>query len=158
MNASKFLTIEQAIKKLEYYCAYQERCHQDVENKLRSMKLSIGLKETVMLHLLENDFLNEERFAKAFVRGKFRIKKWGKGRIEKELKTRNISEYNIRSGLKEISESDYLKSFNELAKKRISQINETNVYKKRKKLADYLLYRGWESDLVYNKVMELVKK
>ncbi len=158
MNAGKFLTIEQAIKKLEYYCAYQERCHQDVENKLRSMKLSAGYKETVMLHLLENDFLNEERFAKAFVRGKFRIKKWGKGRIEKELKTRNISEYNIRSGLKEISESDYLKSFNELAKKRILQINETNVYKKRKKLADYLLYRGWESDLVYNKVIELVKK
>lgn len=158
MNTSKFLTIEQAIKKLEYYCAYQERCHQDVENKLRSMKLSIGLKETLMLHLLENDFLNEERFAKAFVRGKFRIKKWGKGRIVKELKTRNISEYNIRSGLKEISESDYLKSFNELAKKRILQINETNVYKKRKKLADYLLYRGWESDLVYNKVIELVKK
>ena len=158
MNAGKFRTIEQAIKKLEYYCAYQERCHQDVENKLRSMKLSAGYKETVMLHLLENDFLNEERFAKAFVRGKFRIKKWGKGRIEKELKTRNISEYNIRSGLKEISESDYLKSFNELAKKRILQINETNVYKKRKKLADYLLYRGWESDLVYNKVIELVKK
>lgn len=158
MNAGKFLTIEQAIKKLEYYCAYQERCHQDVENKLRSMKLSAGYKETVMLHLLENDFLNEERFAKAFVRGKFRIKKWGKGRIEKELKTRNISEYNIRSGLKEISESDYLKSFNELAKKRILQINETNVYKRRKKLADYLLYRGWESDLVYNKVIELVKK
>ncbi|MBT8384411.1 MAG: RecX family transcriptional regulator [Bacteroidia bacterium] len=158
MNEGKFLTLEQAIKKLEYYCSYQERCHQDVENKLRSMKLSAGFKETVMLHLLENDFLNEERFAKAFARGKFRIKKWGKGRIEQELKTRNISEYNISSGLKEISESDYLKSFNELAKKRISQIKETNVYKKRKKLADYLLYRGWESDLVYNKVMELVKK
>ena len=158
MNAGKFLSIEQAIKKLEYYCAYQERCHLDIENKFRSMKLSASFKETVMLHLLENDFLNDERFAKAFVRGKFRIKKWGKRRIEKELKTRNISEYNIRSGLKEISESDYLKSFNELAKKRLSQISETNIYKKRKKLADYLLYRGWESDLVYNKVLELVKK
>lgn len=158
MNAGKFLTIEQAIKKLEYYCAYQERCHQDVENKLRSMKLSAGFKETVMLHLLENDFLKEERFTKAFARGKFKIKKWGKLRIVSELKARNISEYNISSGLKEISESDYLEAFNELAIKRLSQIKETNVYKKRKKLADYLLYRGWESDLVYNKVMELVKK
>jgi len=158
MSDKNLLPIEQVIKKLEYYCAYQERCHQEVENKLYAMKLDKNSKETIMLHLLENDFLNEERFAKVFVRGKFRIKKWGNRRIEKELKTRNISEYNIRSGLKEISESDYLKSFNELAKKRISQIKETNVYKKRKKLADYLLYRGWESDLVYNKVMELVKK
>ena len=158
MKSNNVFSIEQAKKKLEYYCIYQERCHQDVENKLRSMKLSASYKETVMLHLLENDFLNEERFSKAFARGKFRIKKWGKRRIEKELKTRNISEYNIRSGLQEISESDYLESFNELAKKRLSQIKETNIYKKRKKLADYLLYRGWESDLVYNKVLELVKK
>ncbi|MGB5364396.1 MAG: regulatory protein RecX [Aureibaculum sp.] len=158
MKSNNEFSIEQAKKKLEYYCIYQERCHQDVENKLRSMKLSTSYKETVLLHLLENDFLNEERFSKAFARGKFRIKKWGKRRIEKELKTRNISEYNIRSGLQEISESDYLESFNELAKKRLSQIKESNIYIKRKKLADYLLYRGWESDLVYNKVLELVKK
>ncbi len=158
MKSNNVFSIEQAKKKLEYYCIYQERCHQDVENKLRSMKLSTSYKETVLLHLLENDFLNEERFSKAFARGKFRIKKWGKRRIEKELKTRNISEYNIRSGLQEISESDYLESFNELAKKRLSQIKESNIYIKRKKLADYLLYRGWESDLVYNKVLELVKK
>ena len=158
MKSNNIFSIEQAKKKLEYYCVYQERCHQDVENKLRSMKLSASFKETVMLHLLENDFLNEERFSKAFARGKFKIKKWGKYRIESELKSRNISEYNIRSGLQEISESDYLESFNELAKKRLAQINETNIYKKRKKLADYLLYRGWESDMVYSKVMELVKK
>ncbi|MGB5464234.1 MAG: regulatory protein RecX [Aureibaculum sp.] len=158
MKSNNVFSIEQAKKKLEYYCIYQERCHQDVENKLRSMKLSTSYKETVLLHLLENDFLNEERFSKAFARGKFRIKKWGKRRIEKELKTRNISEYNIRSGLQEISESDYLESFNELAKKRLSQIKESNIYIKRKKLTDYLLYRGWESDLVYNKVLELVKK
>ena len=158
MKSNNEFSIEQAKKKLEYYCIYQERCHQDVENKLRSMKLSTSYKETVLLHLLENDFLNEERFSKAFARGKFRIKKWGKRRIEKELKTRNISEYNIRSGLQEISESDYLESFNELAKKRLSQIKESNIYIKRKKLADYLLYRGWESDLVYTKVLELVKK
>jgi regulatory protein len=158
MKLNNVFSIEQAKKKLEYYCVYQERCHLDIENKMRSMKLSASFKETAMLHLLENDFLNEERFTKAFARGKFKIKKWGKLRIVSELKARNISEYNIRSGLNEISESDYFESFNELAIKRLSQIKETNVYKKRKKLADYLLYRGWESDLVYNKVMELVKK
>jgi regulatory protein len=158
MKLNNVFSIEQAKKKLEYYCVYQERCHLDIENKMRSMKLSASFKETAMLHLLENDFLNEERFTKAFARGKFKIKKWGKLRIVSELKARNISEYNIRSGLNEISESDYFESFNELAIKRLSQISETNIYKKRKKLADYLLYRGWESDLVYNKVMELVKK
>ena len=140
---------------MEGYCLYQERCHQEVENKLRSMNMG---SQIVMLHLLENDFLNEERFAKAFTRGKFRIKKWGKQRIKRELKARNIFEYNITAGLAEISEDEYLKTFEELAFKRFSEIKETNIYKKRKKIADYLLYRGWESDLVYNKVLELVKK
>ena len=150
--------VELVIKKMEGYCLYQERCHQEVENKLRSMNMGSQIKESVMLHLLENDFLNEERFAKAFTRGKFRIKKWGKQRIKRELKARNIFEYNITAGLAEISEDEYLKTFEELAFKRFSEIKETNIYKKRKKIADYLLYRGWESDLVYNKVLELVKK
>ncbi len=151
-------TVEMAINKMESYCLYQERCHQEVENKLRTLKLGSQIKESVMLHLLENDFLNEERFSKAFARGKFRIKKWGKQRIKREFKARNISEYNIISGLAEIAEDEYLKTFEELAFKRYSEIKETNIYKKRKKIADYLLYRGWESDMVYNKVLELVKK
>jgi len=90
--------------------------------------------------------------------GKFKIKKWGKQRIKRELKTRNISEYNIKTGLAEITEDEYLKTFEKLALKRFYEIKETNIYKKRKKIADYLLYRGWESDMVYNKVLELVKK
>ena len=150
--------VELAIKKMEHYCSYQERCHQEVENKLRGMNLIEKVKETIILHLLEHDFLNEERFSKTFARGKFRIKKWGKQRIKRGFKARNISEYNIISGLAEITEDEYIKTFEELAYKRFSEIKETNIYKKRKKIADYLLYRGWESDLVYNKVLELVKK
>ena len=153
---NKTFSIEQAIKKLEYYCAYQERCHQDVEDKLYSMKLSKGSREIVMLHLLENDFLNEERFSRAYARGKFRIKKWGKQRITKELKAKNISDYNIKSAMKEIDESEYYRTFDKLAEKRFLELNETDIYKKRKKLANYLLYRGWESDLVYKKVVELI--
>lgn len=153
---NKTFSIEQAIKKLEYYCAYQERCHQDVEDKLYSMKLSKGSREIVMLHLLENDFLNEERFSRAYARGKFRIKKWGKQRITKELKAKNISDYNIKSAMKEIDESEYYRTFDKLAEKRLLELNETDIYKKRKKLANYLLYRGWESDLVYKKVVELI--
>ena len=149
-------TVEKTKKKMEYYCSYQERCHQEVENKLTSMSLVGEAKEYILLHLLENDFLNEERFSKAYARGKFRIKKWGKQRIVRELKFRNISEYNIASALKEIEVEEYYTAFDELAKKKVSTILETNIYKKRKKLADYLLYRGWEAALVYEKVMELV--
>ena len=113
-------------------------------------------KEEISLHLMKHDFLNEERFAKSFARGKFNIKNWGKQRIIKELKFRNISEFNIKTALKEFTTEEYLNLFNKLANKKVQNINEDHIYKKRKKLADYLLYRGWESDLVYAKVKELI--
>ncbi|MDH7446098.1 regulatory protein RecX [Aquimarina sp. 2201CG14-23] len=140
---------------MEHYCAYQERCHKDISDKLKTMKLIPEAKEKIILHLLEHNFLNEERFAKSFARGKFRIKKWGKQRIVRELKFRQISEYNIKTALKEISETDYLETFHELAEKKFASIAEVNIYKKRKKLIDYLLYRGWENQLVFEKANEL---
>jgi len=149
-------SVEEVKKKMEYYCSYQERCHQEVENKLKSMDVIDEVKEYILLHLLKHDFLNEERFSKAFARGKFRIKKWGKQRIVRELKIRNITDYNITTALQEIDEEEYYITFNELAQKRFSTIIESNSYKKRKKLTDYLLYRGWETALVYNKTMELI--
>jgi regulatory protein len=152
----KVYHIDQARVKIEGYCVYQERCHQEVENKLREMQLIPEATEKIMLHLLENDFINETRFAKAFARGKFSIKKWGRNRITSELKRRNISAYNINLALKEIDDSDYIITFDALAEKRFKQITEKDKYKKRKKLADYLLYRGWESDLVYEKTISLV--
>ncbi len=156
MRGKATYTVEEARRRMEGYCSYQERCHQEVERKLNEMNLIIQAKELIMLHLLEHDFLNEERFSKAFTRGKFRIKKWGKQRIVRELKFRNITEYNIKSGLQEIEEAAYYKTFDKLAQKRFLEIKESNKYKKRKKLADYLLYRGWETDLVYSKTMELI--
>ncbi len=114
--------------------------------------------DQIIHHLLQHNFLNETRFSQAFARGKFRNKKWGKIRIVRELKYREISKYNITIALKEISESDYYESFDLLAEKRMSQItSEENLQRKRKKLADYLLYRGWESNLVWEKVSELIK-
>ena len=113
--------------------------------------------DQIILHLLQHDFLNESRFSQAFARGKFSTKKWGRQRIIRELKLRNISKYNIDLALKEISESDYLSTFHLLSEKRFEQLaSEKNLQKKRKKLADYLLYRGWESSLVYEKVRELI--
>ena len=114
--------------------------------------------DVIIVHLIEHNFLNEERFSKSFARGKFRIKKWGKQRIIRELKFKDISAYNIKTALKEIDEKEYINTFNELAQKRFDAINESNIQKQRKKLADYLLYRGWESTMIYAKINELIKQ
>ena len=149
-------TLEEAKKKLEGYCSYQERCHKEVDQKLTQLNMIAIAKEEIIFHLISHDFLNEERFAKSYARGKFRIKKWGKVRIIRELKFRNITAYNIKSALTEIDIDDYYITFDLLAEKKYAAIKESNMYKKRKKLADYLLYRGWEADLVYKKVAELI--
>lgn len=120
--------------------------------------------DLIIHHLLQHNYLNETRYAKAFSRGKFRAKKWGKIRIIRELKLRNISKYNIDLSLKEIPEDEYRSTFDELAEKRFRQLSsdlpdrESGIalQKKRRKLADYLLYRGWESGLVWEKVRELI--
>ena len=157
MNSQKTYTIEEAKRAIERYCVYQERCHKEVEQKLKEYRMIPEAIAVIIVHLLEHNFLNEERFSKSFARGKFRIKKWGKVRIIRELKFRDISAYNIKSALKEIDENDYLETFNALSEKKFEAITETNPYKKKKKIADYLLYRGWESSLVYAKVNELHK-
>lgn len=158
MINQKTYTISEATSRMEGYCAYQERCHKEVQQKLKDMRLIPEARDQVVYHLLAHNFLNETRFSQAFARGKFRTKKWGKNRIINELKLREISKYNITIALKEISEEDYIQTLNELSEKRISQISsEKNLQKKRKKLTDYLLYRGWESNLVYEKVSELIQ-
>lgn len=149
-------TLEEATRKLESYCAYQDRCHKEVVTKLQGLGMIPLAIDTIVSHLIQENYLNEERFAKSFARGKFNIKKWGKKRIVAELKVRDISKYNIQSALNEIDDNQYLKTFDALAKNRLEQIKDTNIQKKKKKLADYLLYRGWESHLVYEKVNELV--
>lgn len=157
MYQKKTYTVDEAKKKLEYYCAYQERCHKEVTQKLKDMSMIPEAIDVIIVHLLQHNFLNEERFAKTFVSGKFKIKKWGKRRLTLELKQKDISKVNINQALSEIDATEYIEVFNDLAEKRLSFIKETNKIKKKKKLADYLLYRGWEPYLVYNKVNELIK-
>jgi regulatory protein len=149
-------TLKEAAKKLEGYCAYQERCHKEVNQKLRDMNMIPEAIDEIVSHLIQENYLNEERFAQSFARGKFNIKKWGKNRIVNELKFRGISRFNIKMALKEIDDDTYLATLEKLAKKRLDQIKETDSQKRRKKLADYLLYRGWESHLVYGKLKELI--
>jgi len=150
------MTVEEATHKLESYCAYQERCHKEVVKKLKEMRMIPEAIDQIVTHLIQENYLNEERFAQSFARGKFSIKKWGKNRIVNELKQRDISRFNIKTALKEIDESVYLETLDTLCKKRLSQITETNIQKRKKKLADYLLYRGWESNLINQKIKELI--
>ena len=157
MNLQKTYSLDEAQKKLEFYCAYQERSHKEVVTKLKDMRMIPDAIDVIVVHLIQNNFLNEERFAKAFVRGKFRIKKWGKNRLKQELKRKDITKTIIDIALKEIDADDYLETFYALAEKKAETIKEANSYKKKKKLADYLLYRGWESPLVYDVVNTLIK-
>jgi regulatory protein len=149
------LTLTEAQLKLEYYCSYQERCHQEVVQKLYDLGMKSQEIDAIVVHLLQNNFLNEERFARSFARGKHRIKNWGKIRIVNELKYRHISTNNINFALTEISESEYQDTFHKLAERHWETIRETNVQKKKKKWCDYLLRKGWESNLVYEKLKEL---
>lgn len=151
----KSYTLEQALSRLQRYCTYQDRCHIEVERKLTEMRMIPQAKEQIIMSLIEDDYLNEERFALAFVKGKFRIKKWGRIRLKAELKKRKISKYLIKSALEQISEKDYLFTFEELANRKVNSIKADSILLKKKKLADYLIYRGWESSLVNNKVNQL---
>ncbi|MBT8257367.1 MAG: RecX family transcriptional regulator [Bacteroidia bacterium] len=149
-------TVEEAHEKLKRYCAYQERCHQDVKKKLKSMNMIDEAIDHIIVRLIEEDYLNEARFARTFVRGKFRIKKWGRYRLVSELQKRGLSKFTIKDAISEIKELEYIETFDALAEKRLASLKETNPLKKKRKLADYLLYRGWETHLVYAKVKELI--
>jgi len=153
----KSYTVAEAKKKLEHYCAYQERCHKEVRHKLKDLNMIPEAIDIIIVHLLEHNYLNEERYAKIFVRGKFSIKKWGRFRLIQELKRKDISKININLAISEIDSDEYNNVFNNLAKKKANSILETNILKKKKKLINYLLYRGWESHLVYDKVNKLIK-
>jgi regulatory protein len=151
------LTINEARLKLEYYCSYQERCHQEVVQKCYDLGMKSNEVDAIVVHLLQNNFLNEERFARSFARGKHRIKHWGKIRIVNELKQRQIAAPNIKYALTEISEEEYQDTLDKLAERHWETIMERNPQKKKKKFCDYLLRKGWESNLVYEKLKELEK-
>ncbi|WP_366844041.1 regulatory protein RecX [Flavobacterium sp.] len=153
----KSYNLEEIRSKMEYYCSYQDRCYKEVEVKLKSFHLIPEAKEQIMIFLIENNYINEERFAKSFVRGKHNYKKWGKKRINIELKAREISSKNIELALQEIPEELYIQNFNELAEKHWNSITEKNSTKKNKKWVDFLLRKGYESHLIYDKLTELTQ-
>ncbi len=158
MEASKTtLTTSEITSKLEYYCSYQDRCHKEVEQKLRSFTLLPELKEQIIVHLIEHKYVDEERFAKSFARGKHNYKGWGKNRIVQELKFREISKRNIDLALLELPDELYLQNFNHLAEKNWSGIKERKGQKKNKKFVDFLQRKGYETSLIFEKLKQLDK-
>lgn len=138
------------------YCAYRDRSQKEVEDKLLEMRMIPEAREEIIIKLMQEDFLNEERFARSFVRGKFRIKKWGRIRIKRELKLKEISSPIISLGMTEIDEKQYIKTLYHLAEKKLNLIKESNPLKRRKKLTDHLLQKGYEANLVYETVNTLI--
>ena len=155
VNKIKSYTLAQAQKKLEYYCAYQERCHKEVIAKLRTLGMIPSVIDKIISELIKANYLNETRFTQSFVRGKFRIKKWGKNRILQELKVRNISSFNIKLGMKEISDDNYQKTFYDLFEKRRREVKQLTKTEQKKKIFSYMSYRGWENSKIYEALRDL---
>lgn len=146
----KTYTVKEASLKLMQFCAYRDRSHKEVEEKLREMRMIPEACEQIIIQLMQEGFLNEERFARSFARGKFRIKKWGRLKIKRELKAREISEPVIKLAMTEIDEAEYHKTLEDLFKKKSDLLREPNLYKRKQKLANFLISKGYESHLVYD--------
>ena len=151
------LTKEQALQKLRHYCGYQERCHSEVKEKLWQLKVNRKEHDEIIASLIEDDYLNEERFAVQFAGGKYRVKQWGRVKIKYELKQRMVSEYSIKKALKQIDEKDYIITLNKLAEKRYASLKDEQWMVRKKKTLNYLLQKGFESELV-NKILDALKK
>lgn len=138
----------EAKARLEALCAYQERCSFELNNKMIKWKLGEDDRNALLAHLIENNFLNEERFAEAFVSGKVNIKKWGRVKIRQELKARRISDYSIRKGLESIDEETYWKNLLHLTERKVGSVKESDSYKKKMKVFRFLSSKGYETDLI----------
>lgn len=148
MLPRKSLTKEQALQKLKHYCGYQERCHSDVKEKLFQLGVRRSYYDEIIATLIEENYLNEERFALAFARGKFRMNQWGRVKIKAELKNKKISDYCINKAMKEISENEYLQLLKKLAEKKYASLKNEQYLVRKRKTTDYLLQKGFEGELV----------
>ena len=150
----KRLTPEQALQKLKHYCGYQERCHSEVKEKLYSLGIRKAEQDPIIATLIEENYLNEERFAIAYAGGKFRIKQWGKIKIRSELKKRKVSDYCINKALKQIGNEEYLQTIKKLADKYAASLEKDQDSITKKKTIDYLMQRGFEGEMIYGIILQ----
>jgi regulatory protein len=160
MLRAKLLSKEQALQKLRHYCAYQDRCHAEVKEKLYSYGLRKQDVEASISQLIEEGCLNEERFAIQFAGGKFRTKQWGRVKIKYELKQKRVSDYCIRRALAEIGKGDYQKTAEKLARKKWNSIKEegAGLFVKTNKTRNYMLQKGFESVVIAVAISQLTSK
>ena len=154
----KHLTKEQALQKLKQYCAYQERCHSEVKQKLWELGVNRSYHDEIISGLIEEDYLNEERFAAMFAGGKFRMKNWGKRKIQYALKDKQVSSYSINKAMKEIDDEAYIKSLEQLAEKKYASLKSEQYLVRKKKTLDFLFLKGYETELVNRVVNNLTSK
>jgi regulatory protein len=151
---SKKLTPQQATVRIRHFCAYQERSHSEVTQKLYSFGLSKKEVAEIITELIEENFLNEERFACAYASGKFKVNEWGKQKISFALTQKGVSSYNVKRALKQIDEADYLQTITKLASQKFASLTKDHLLEKKHKTAQYLLQKGYEWPLI-NQVMAL---
>lgn len=157
-KSKKYLTKQEGLQKLQRYCAYQDRCHQEVRSKLIELGIYGDDLEEIIVELIEENFLNEERFARSYARGKFRFKCWGRIKITRELKMRKISDYLIRKALEEIPETDYQQELYQFLERKLPLIKAKNDFERKQKLAAYAQRRGFESEYIWQTVNELIQQ
>ena len=151
-KTTKYVSKDDALRKLQRYCVYQERSHQEVRQKLLDLGIYGDDLEDIIAELITDNFLNELRFAQVYAGGKFRIKKWGRYKIKRELKQKRVSEYCIKKAMLEIDEDDYIATLHEIFEKRLKIISEPNEFQTNGNLAKYAISRGFESDIVWREV------
>lgn len=142
------LSKEQALEKIKHYCSYQERCHAEIKNKLYSYGLRKNEVDEIIAGLIENNYLNEERFAIQFAGGKFRMKKWGRRKIQYELQQKGLNSFIIKIALKEINEEEYHAALQKLAQTKWNALNTENNLLRQSKTNAYLLQKGYEQRLI----------
>ncbi len=154
--ATEKLTPQQALPKAKHYCAYQERCHSEVKEKLYGFGLHKNDVEEILSKLIEEKYLNEERFAVHFAGGKFRMKKWGRVKIRYELKKKQVSEYCLKKALATIDDNDYQQVFEKHVADKLKTLrSEKNIFIKKRKLQDHLLQKGFEMDMIRSAVNKI---
>ena len=152
----QYFSIEEALQKAKQYCAYQERCHSEVKEKLYSFGMNKKEVDELLSELISENYLNEERFAILYAGGKFRIKQWGKVKIKYSLKQKQVSEYCIKKALAAIDERDYTKTLEKLFEQKLKTLKaEKNIFVKKRKLQDHLMQKGFETALI-NKLIAQV--
>ena len=148
----KSFTFEEIKQKIVNYCVYQDRCHAEVEQKMKEFLLIPEAKEEILLYLIKENYLNEERFTRSYVRGKFYIKKWGRNKIKVNLLQKGISEKLIIKAYGEIDDNEYLAAIKTILEKIIPTFKGLKEYQKKQKAIKYLLSKGYEYDLIVKKI------